>query len=204
MRSILAWVLPASLVAFACSGGDSNGGSGDAGNDTASGDTGSNDGPADSPADVTDSGATGCPPQDHADGAACNMLSPMGNPVTINCQANQMPPSPSGGTIADGTYVLTSSTWYGPCPPAESDRITWLVCGSTWQTVQEGTINDDTSTTHTDAHVTSSGSLLTIDFNCGNTGTVTIGYDASPTMLVLYFAGTGGVTQGRVDTFTRQ
>jgi hypothetical protein len=44
-----------------------------------------------------------------------------------------------GGVIEDGTYVLESATYYGVCPMPENitrDQVTWVVCGSNWQSSQ--------------------------------------------------------------------
>ena len=117
-----------------------------------------------------------------------------------------MMPVPTGGTIVDGTYVLASETYYGsPCLSPEQDRNTWLVCGSTWQTVQEYTPQGGTATLNTyNLNVTGNGTTLQLQGLCGFTQTATFQYDATPTTLTLYVGGGTMPGQGRVDLYTRQ
>jgi hypothetical protein len=46
-----------------------------------------------------------------APGGSCNMLAQLGGPVTATCSESS-PPALTGGTIVDGTYVMTSATVY--------------------------------------------------------------------------------------------
>src|SRR5262245_47237131 len=46
-------------------------------------------------------------------GAACSTIANVGQTVT-QVQASGLPPTPMGGTIADGTYVLTKNEAYPP------------------------------------------------------------------------------------------
>jgi hypothetical protein len=105
--------------------------------------------------------------------------------------------------IHDGAYVLVAATYYGPCPAAEQDRFSWLVCGSSWQTVEDFTTAGTTTTRQGNVSITATGTSLNAQFTCGATGSVTYGYDATPTTLTLYVPDPGGTT-GRVDTYTRQ
>jgi hypothetical protein len=41
--------------------------------------------------------------------------------------------------VADGTYVLQSSTWYGVCQPPETFQTTWVLCGNHWDVAQHVT-----------------------------------------------------------------
>lgn len=114
-------------------------------------------------------------------------------------------PTPVGGTIADGTYVLISETFYGQgCPQGEQDRNTWLVCGSVWQTVQELIQNGSTMANLYDINVTANGPSLQLQGTCGFTQSLTIQYDATPTTLTLYVGGGTGAGTGRVDVYQRQ
>jgi len=116
-------------------------------------------------------------------------------------------PTASGGTILDGTYVLTSTTFYGtPCAP-EQDRDTWLICGSTWQTAQEHTMTGSPTTIDTyNANAMSAGTTLQLTVLCGLPSMMTLNYpyDATPTSLTLYTGGGADPMSGRVDIFTRQ
>jgi hypothetical protein len=118
-------------------------------------------------------------------------------------------PTPIGGTIVDGTYVLMSSSFYGtPCPEPEQDRDTWFVCGTLWQAVQENTLGTGTAMTHWyDANVTPMGaSTLSLQITCGTPmiETIMFQYDATPTTLTLYVGGGTGTGSGRVDTYAKQ
>ncbi len=142
------------------------------------------------------------------DGAACNSLEPEGALVPYVCLGGTMP-TPVGGTIVDGKYVLMSSAFYGtPCPAPEQDRDTWYVCGTNWQAVQENTLGTGMPMVHTyDANVTPTGtSSLSLQITCG-TGmveTIMFQYDATPTTLTLYVGGGTGAGSGRVDTYMKQ
>ena len=115
-------------------------------------------------------------------------------------------PTPSGGTIVDGSYMLQAEVFYGAsCPPAEQDRNTWLICGSTWQTVQELTPQGGPVQTHWyNFNVTHSGANLTLNGVCGFNSTAPIQYDATPTTLTLYVGGGTGPGTGRVDRYVLQ
>lgn len=114
-------------------------------------------------------------------------------------------PTPKGGTIADGTYVMTAATYYGStCPAPEQDRNKWLVCGTTWQTVQENNTNGTTTDHWYDLNVTSSGTMVQLQGVCGFTQSISFPYDATPTTLTLYVGGSTTPGEGRVDVYTRQ
>jgi hypothetical protein len=164
------------------------------------GDSGSGGG--DSTMSVPDTGST-CSPT-LPDGAACNSLEPSGPLVPYEC-LSATPPTPGGGTIVDGTYVLTSTAYYGTtCPAPEQDRDTWLVCGTNWQTAQEHTMGTMAPTSLSfDANVgpgEGGPASLALQFTCGTSGieTIEFEYTATPTTLTLF------PSAGRVDVFTRQ
>jgi hypothetical protein len=115
-----------------------------------------------------------------------------------------------GGTLHDGTYVMTSATYYGDgsgCPAAEVDHTTWLICGTSWQSAQDSTpTGGQTTTLNLDATVTQSGTQVTLDITCGypTQTPFTFGYDANGTTLRLYVADGTTTASGRVDTFTKK
>jgi hypothetical protein len=142
------------------------------------------------------------------DGGACNSLEPEGALVPYVCLGGTIP-TPIGGTIVDGKYVLTSSVYYGnPCKPPENDRDIWYICGTVWQAVQENTPGTGTAVTYWyDANVTPTGpASLSLQITCGTPTITTImfQYDATPTTLTLYVGGGTGPGTGRVDTYTKQ
>jgi hypothetical protein len=135
---------------------------------------------------------------------------PQGALVPYVCLGSEMMPTPIGGTIADGTYVLTSAAYYGTtCPMPEQDRDTWYVCGTVWQAVQENTKGTAMAVTSWyDANVTSTGpASLSLQITCGTPmiETIPIQYSATPATLTLYVGGgMDGAGSGRVDTYTKQ
>jgi hypothetical protein len=139
-------------------------------------------------------------------GGACNSLAATGNPVPAECVAAPVP-SPNGGTIADGIYVLERSRFYGGCPTVEADRIVWQVCGSSWQTEQEVTMGMNTEDRTIDAtvQINPANATVAFDLTCAPNGTPneTVGYFATPTSLSLFIYQYGpGIV--RVDDLARQ
>lgn len=200
------------LLTGACSGASNTLGNLQDSGAPMSGDSGSSSG-GDSGGGVTDSSMSGpesggtCSPTPPDDGA-CNSLQPTGPQVPYQCLAATLP-TPTGGTIVDGTYVLTASAFYGtPCPAPEQDRDVWLVCGTVWQTAQEHTMGTGAPMLYSfDANVTPAGGAdLSLEFTCGAgmVETITFQYSATPTTLTLWVSGTDSTDMGRVDTYTRQ
>ncbi len=139
-------------------------------------------------------------------GNACNSLTPIGPLVPYECLGAPIP-TPAGGTILDGTYVLTASAFYGtPCPAPEQDRDIWYVCGNTWQAVQELTAGTSPAVTYTyESTIAPTGaSSFTLDVTCPTVTSVMRQYTATPTTLTLFVGDTMGPGTGRVDTYTRQ
>jgi len=156
------------------------------------------------PEATPDEGPPCMPPTPTA--TACNDLTPSGLPVTVQCAAGT-PPTPTGGTVTDGTYEMVSSTFYGsPCPVDDVERIVWDACGQNWATA-EFVITAAVPMTrlYINGTVTFEGGGVTLTPSCSTNGvnTTTFGYDATPTDLTLYVHGFqgGGV---RVDEFVRQ
>ena len=184
-------------------GADATGGGSDA---PAGGDDASDTGTVLHDAQAHDTGAA-CAPSP-PDGAACNSMTPPPPAITIQCNAAEQVPAPTGGPISDGTYVMTGSTYYaggGACQTPEVDGVTWLVCGTSWQIAQTTTLSGQTpQTLVANATVIQAGSDLNITLTCGvpNQQPLTFGYDATSTTLRLHINGASPA--GRIDTFMRQ
>jgi hypothetical protein len=125
--------------------------------------------------------------------------------VTLTCVQGQLPP-PLGGTIVNGIYIIASETYYGAtCPASETDRPRWLVCGTTWQTLQDSTTSGGTEMINADNfNVTQNGTALTLQGVCGVTSSYTFGFSAAPTTLTLYIGTPNSPGEGRVDVYALQ
>lgn len=136
-----------------------------------------------------------------AGGDACNGLDQLGAIVTAACEPGA--PSPAtrgtGGTIADGTYVLTESQFFGICSTSELGE-TLVVSQGTVQSLATGASGVVTrkSLTYT---VTSDGAMLVETQTCPANVVGTVGFSATPTRLTIYLVNALGT---RVSTFTRQ
>jgi hypothetical protein len=143
-------------------------------------------------------------------GGTCNSLTAPPPAITIQCNQAEPVPAPTGGTILDGTYIMTSAMYYaagGGCPTPEVDGVTWLICGTSWQIAQTVTLSGQTpQTLVANATAIPSGSDLAITLTCTSPSQTippfTFAYDASGATLRLHTGGTAST--GRVDTFTRQ
>lgn len=141
----------------------------------------------------------------------CNSIPLAAGGIASTCSSGAAP-TPQGGAIEDGTYVLDSMTYYGTCPSAPVHQsTTWIVCGQSWQSVQQFdrvTGDPDAGTQIERIGVTAQlqSSSITATVDCWYTDAaaptqVTWTYDAAPGHLVLYIAENPGV---RADSFTRQ
>lgn len=216
--SPLASLMACALCACgAGSGGDTglprDGGSGSTGSATATG-TGSTGGDgavtasdaavSDATTDQGTDSAVMCALSPTTNGT-CNAVALQGTSIGSTCSTAAMP-TPTGGAIQDGLYVLQSVTFYGSCPAApRQERITWAVCGSTWETAQETTPDAGASTLRVSITPTIQGTSIQTMIDCISTGATgagpTWGYTASPSSLVLYVPnGTGSLI---VDSYAR-
>jgi hypothetical protein len=102
--------------------------------------------------------------------------------------------------------VLTTATYYGStCPSPEVDRDRWLVCGTSWQTLQANATNGGPETINAyDFNVTQSGMSIQLQGVCGLTTSYTLGYSATTTTLSLYIPTPNTNGEGRVDVYTLQ
>ena len=147
---------------------------------------------------VSDGGA--CEP---ADASSCNCV-PL-QPVTTNVQCLNAAPQETGGTIADGTYVLASTGIVGQtCTDNNPSQITVVVSGSSWQLAVGG----PQEVGYADATATANGSSLQLAYGCcslssaecASTGfaagnTMQFTYTATPTTLELATVPAGSVLQ---------
>jgi hypothetical protein len=130
-------------------------------------------------------------------GAGCSAIENVGETIT-QLQASGAVPAPVGGTIADGTYVLTMDEAY---PPVTADvpthkRITLQIAGTTMDAAIE---NDDLGAPLLgQATIMTAGTQATITWLCGASGSFQQGYTATATGLVLISP------PGEVETYSKR
>jgi hypothetical protein len=156
---------------------------------------------------VDDGSSASCVPP-RRDGGACNELAPQGPPVVPTCSTAGVPAA-QGGAIQDGTYVLETTTLSGAACSKVTARITWVICGSGWSTVQDisgsaGGAEAGAPVLHLTASVSVQGASLALDVTCSSDqgplpAPRTWGYTASAGQLTLLIPQPGGGL--RVDAF---
>jgi hypothetical protein len=137
----------------------------------------------------------------------CNAVPQQSATITSSCVADPLPTA-TGGVVEDGTYVLQSLTYYGhDCPPSpDIERITWVVCGTQWELVEDIVAPDGgIQIVRLDLTRTSQGSMLSSNITCRpGTSQPTMAdpqsYSAMPGRYSVQIKGPNGT---RVDTFTK-
>ena len=130
-------------------------------------------------------------------GAGCSTIVNRGDTIT-QVQATGTLPAPLGGTIVDGTYVLTKDDAYPPVTvsvPFHSSQ-TLEIAGAV---MDVALVSDDVPAgLRARANLVTSGTVATITWLCGGDGTFDEGYTATATELVLISP------QSTVHTYTKQ
>ena len=127
----------------------------------------------------------------------CNELALPTATITIQ-QGTGNPPSPLGGSVVDGTYVLTQSTDYsvGDALVGQPTAGQMIIAGGTIQSVLKDAKGGMVTV---DASFTIMGTSLQQTGTCGFAGSFSQGFTATGTMLTLIQA-----SPPFVDVFTRQ
>jgi hypothetical protein len=178
----LTMVATSLLLAVGCSSSSS----GDAAQDTGS--------PADTLGSDTAVPVDSSPTDTNTDAGACGETLGLGSAVASTTETGT-PPTSAGGTIADGTYTLTTIQFYGGAAPAGKSKITIKIEGSATH-YQAASWDDSTPTV---AHSCGAVANASPKINFAGMGTYD-GYDASPTTLVLV-KKVGAITN--VFTYTK-
>jgi hypothetical protein len=143
-------------------------------------------------------------------GQECNDVQAMGAAITPTCVSATMPVG-TGGTIVDGTYELTSNTYYKGCetlPISETVVISGdcleIATGTPFRITASGTFTvAGASLMATSAcfHIDVDGATTTRSGPSSNTT-----FSATPTSLTLFNPGStdGGSTSSTVAVFTRR
>jgi hypothetical protein len=133
----------------------------------------------------------------------CNALVNSAPTITVEQVASD-PPSPQGGTVADGTYAMTAAVIYtgaaGPSGPSGTAQTTLQISGSTIQVANAGQPATRTVT------FTISGTGIDSVDTCPDTDERPATYTATPTSLVVELAAGTDDAGARtlVETFTKQ
>jgi len=128
---------------------------------------------------------------------ACNAVPQLGSQVSFICSMG-VAPTPQGGSIVDGTYVLTAVIFYGGCPAPTPTSIaeTVIFSGGTFQVVATPSGGEVQRTTGT---YTLSGSNFLENDLCPQPGSSVAIFDATPTTFRLFDSATPTL----VAVFTR-
>jgi hypothetical protein len=139
----------------------------------------------------------------------CNDVKQAGSVVELVVTKAALPVA-AGGTLANGTYVLTSAKWYGATPLPEGEplaqleRTTLVVRGTVFESVQSG---DSTTEHRKSGTLTTSGASSSLTPTCSYPESpgdpVTRSYTATPTTLT--FVGGPPYQGGQIlTTYTKK
>jgi hypothetical protein len=115
------------------------------------------------------------------------------------------PPTAKGGSIADGTYVLTSYVIYSAMAMADGGSMgaeseTASISGSTWQVIG-GDGQSDVASTQT--FTASSGDAFLLKTSCGDAASLSGTYTATASEILL-ISGDAAAATSKVMTFEKQ
>jgi hypothetical protein len=164
------------------------------GSSAATPDAGARAGDAAGNADGTLDGAA-----DGLDGGGCNAIAQLADPVTTSCDPGAAPAA-AGGTIADGTYLLTDSHFFGAC---ESNVLseTLVVSQGTVQSITTDATTGMTTRGRFTYAVTSGSSTLSETETCPGAFTATVGFTATASRLTIFMRNALG---SRMSAFELQ
>jgi hypothetical protein len=194
----LSLVLPcAALLAAGCSSGSTSTTPEDAGH-----------GDSSTPQDAGGGQDAGIDSPVEAEAAAeaatvCNTLANAAPAVPVQTFA-QDPPTPLGGTIADGTYWMTEAAIYtGPDGPSGTNGTSQTTIQITGDTIQVVSAGDPPTRTVT---IATSGTSYTSTDTCPDTTVIQGSYTATATTFVVQLPGGTDDAGARtvVESFTKQ
>jgi hypothetical protein len=133
------------------------------------------------------------------DGGACNAIAQLSDPITTSCDPGS-PPAASGGTIVDGTYLLTESHFFGQCVESVLSETLSVSQGTVQSITTDATTGIATRRSFTYA-MTNGSSRLGETETCPSAFTATVSFTATPSRLTIF---TRNALGSRMSTFARQ
>jgi hypothetical protein len=139
----------------------------------------------------------------------CNTLTNVAAPVVPTCVSGTVPTG-TGGAVADGTYVLSSQTYYNvPACPSESIAGTFTFSGGCLQGVAGVDRGQQSYTLNATFAV--QGSEMTVNVTCaslagGNADAPVSTFTATGSTLTRFIrnSATGDTNPDRVEVYTKQ
>jgi hypothetical protein len=104
-----------------------------------------------------------------------------------------------GGAVADGTYVLSSVTYYGLCQETLTIQATWQICGDVWNFAENATEADASGALHANYMSTREGSTIVANPICSSGAALSgaqYDFTATPSRLTLAMSSNGSVVVG--------
>jgi len=142
-------------------------------------------------------------------GTACDTIANVATAITPTCTTATMP-SGSGGTIVEGTYVMTSQTYYGTSGCASTSlAATFVYSAGCVQEITTAAGISITATVSLDFHdtnqVTKTVECVYPSLAGATVDTPTVTFTATPTSLTLFThnSGTGSANPDRVESFQK-
>jgi hypothetical protein len=136
---------------------------------------------------------------DALDGGECNAIAQLADPVTTSCDPGA-PPQATGGTIADGTYLLAESHFFGACDSSVLSETLIVSQGTVQSITTDATTGLVTRRTFTFA-VTIGTSMLVESATCPTAFKATVAFTATPSRLTIV---TKNALGSRMSAFTLQ
>ena len=131
-----------------------------------------------------------------AGGINCNPIPNVG--MTVNATSMMgAPPTMTGGTLVEGTYVETGYVYYNGMSASGTHKETLVFANGTVKNINSDNGKPDVMLAGTYA---TSGNMLTMNIVCPMMGTVNFTYTATPTTLAFITS----TSPNKVETWTKQ
>lgn len=136
---------------------------------------------------------------DALDGGACNAIPQLADPVTTSCDPGA-PPAAAGGTLADGTYLLTESHFFGSCESSVLSETLVIAQGTVQSITTDATTGEATRQSFT-FKSTGGSSTLSETETCPGAFIANVGFTATPSRLTIFMRNALG---SRMSVFAPQ